>query len=161
MHNCDSIMALLYADFSARVPHHETTLFKSYVCFSSPTFFSPIMEMEFLREKRGKNDEKRQRISWIANFSVLCVVFILPFNVDNKDNFNGNQCTLFFHSRLKMIRQTNEIEIFRCRCWFKMRNIFIIHKSFLWHASVRRRWFRERWSDKIEITSLNACVAPH
>lgn len=32
--------------------------------------------------------------------------------VDNKDNFNGNQCCLLpFSRKMKMIRQTNETEI--------------------------------------------------
>jgi hypothetical protein len=48
------------------------------------------------------------------NRKFFCVVcrFHSPVERRNKDNFNGNQCTLFVRSRLKMIRQTNEIEIF-------------------------------------------------
>lgn len=117
--------------------------------------------MEFLLRRR--KDKKRQRI---ANFSVS-FSFSSSLNCLYKDNFNGNQCSLFVRSRLKMIRQTNEIDFFfvflaaavDLRC--ATSSLFTQRELSLTRKCAWRRWFPRKVIRRLKFLSFFrfcACV---
>lgn len=78
--------------------------------------------------------------------------------LDNKDNFNGNQCCAFHVDVSQMIRQTNEIEISRCplvdlRC--ASTSSFSGPRTVKRHASVAGKDARQkRWAELDIVVAL-------
>lgn len=130
---------------------------------------SPIMEMEFFFEKHNKRRKKVVEFHESQIFLLFCVVS--GWIVDNKDNFNGNQCIRSLSRAQDENDSPNKWDwnFSFSAGWFKMRtDVFIFaafFRRFCWHAKFPEKGEQKKLKSlspnmRATVVWVCVCVAP-